>query len=89
MIELTFHTDPGHGWLQVPKSELEKYGIADKVSRYSYMKNDSAFLEEDCDAQLYTDALDAAGVNFDVNETYAENTPIRRYMSYRPTKRNC
>jgi hypothetical protein len=54
---LTFFTDGGHGWLKVPKKDLEKLGIADKITRYSYMNGDYAYLEEDCDLALYLRAL--------------------------------
>src|SRR5208283_3098652 len=56
---LTFHTDAGHGWLQVPRKALFDLGIAASISRYSYVKGDFAFLEEDCDAPKYLAALKA------------------------------
>jgi hypothetical protein len=57
----TFHTDPGHGWLECPVGLLIDLGIKDKVSRYSYRKLNVAFLEEDCDAALLVNALEAKG----------------------------
>lgn len=48
-----FFFDPGHGWLKVPKSELVALGIVDKISSYSYLRGDYAYLEEDCDATLF------------------------------------
>ncbi len=48
MKTYTFYQDPGHGWLKVPKSELEP--IKDKISPFSYMRGDWAYLEEDLDA---------------------------------------
>ncbi len=62
--EYVFYEDPGHGWLEVRKSELVELGIADKISHYSYeccnhfnTKFDLAFLEEDCDAPTFCDAF--------------------------------
>lgn len=76
----TFHYDPGHGWLEVPLSELRKLGIADKISIYSYMSGDVAYLEEDCDAPLF---MGAAGISFDdTREVHTDNESIIR--SYRP-----
>ena len=49
----TFHTDPGHGWLQVKAEDLEHLGISEKVSGYSYRRGDDVYLEEDCDAGLF------------------------------------
>lgn len=47
-----FHTDPGHGWLEVPFAMVYLLGIGHKLTRYSYMKRDcqTFYLEEDCDA---------------------------------------
>lgn len=49
----TFYTDPGHGWLQVPKSELIELGVADRISSYSYQELDTVYLEEDCDLSTF------------------------------------
>jgi hypothetical protein len=54
---LTFFQDGGHGWLKVPKKDLEKLGIADKITGFSYMNGDHAYLEEDCDLAIYLRAL--------------------------------
>lgn len=61
-MEYTFHSDAGHGWLEVRKRELEDLGIADKVSSYSYVRGDKVYLEEDCDASLFINALDGKGI---------------------------
>lgn len=74
----TFYTDPGHGWLAVPLSELERLGIADKISTCSYVKGHTVFLEEDCDAPLF---IKAAGIT-KINELHTDNESIIR--SYRP-----
>lgn len=75
----TFYTDPGHGWLAVPLSELERLGIADKISTYSYMSGDVAYLEEDCDAPLF---IKAAGIT-EFREVNTDNESIiRSYRRY-------
>jgi hypothetical protein len=56
-MRLNWITDPGHGWLVVPISELRELNIIDKISSYSYRKNDIAYLEEDCDAAIYIEAV--------------------------------
>lgn len=53
------YTDPGHGWLCVPRRELFALGIADLVSTYSYQKKDKVYLEEDDDAALFRQAWEA------------------------------
>lgn len=60
-MELTFYSDPGHGWLAVPRHEVCRVGILDRVSPYSYTDGPTLYLEEDCDASLYLRALDARG----------------------------
>tara|TARA_R100001230_G_C5669615_1_gene174527 strand:- start:321 stop:662 length:342 start_codon:yes stop_codon:yes gene_type:complete len=56
-----FHTDPGHGWLEVPFAMVYLLGIGDKLSSYSYMKRDcqTFYLEEDCDAGRFIRAYEA------------------------------
>ncbi len=52
----TFITDPGHGWLSVPLSDLKKYGLINEISSCSYMTTTRAYLEEDCDAPKFIKA---------------------------------
>lgn len=49
MKTFTIYTDPGHGWLKVPIAIIDSLGIGHKISAYSYMRKDYAYLEEDCD----------------------------------------
>src|ERR1035437_1425689 len=88
-----FFSDPGHGWLKVSKKELEKLGISDKISGYSYMQNDSVFLEEDSDATKYINALlqkekfaegdYASFQNYCTTQTSNKQSKIRNYESYK------
>ena len=74
----TFHTDPGHGWLEVPKAELERLGILDKISHYSYRSRLSSlkaiicYLEEDCDAATFHRAKEEAGESYRIEERFIE-----------------
>jgi hypothetical protein len=83
-VKRKYHTDPGHGWLEVKYSELKDLGIADKISSYSYIKDDAVYLEEDCDAAVYLDAIKSKGNEIEFIEL---NEPvnyhkIRNYKSY-------
>jgi hypothetical protein len=82
-MEYTFHSDAGHGWLEVRKRELEDLGLADKVSSYSYVRGDKVYLEEDCDASLFINALDGKGVKpsiiYAAQETESFIRSLRRY----------
>ena len=77
-----FHIDPGHGWLEVLRSELKELGILNQISRYSYQRDDKVFLEEDCDAAVFVNKKKDFGQEVDFEEVYEENTPIRRYQSF-------
>lgn len=58
----TLHTDPGHGWLEVPKAELPKDL---RVSAYSYQdEKGNVYLEEDCDAWAF---LQVMGLDLEKN----------------------
>ena len=83
-MKITFHTDPGHGWLEVPRQVLDELGIAAKITLYSYQHENNVYLEEDLDAGTFIDAAKAAGMKLDIVDRYASNTPIRGYRSYRP-----
>ena len=82
----TFYNDPGHGWLRVQRQELIDLGIADKITPYSYQKDDLVYLEEDCDAGKFLEAYNEFyGFYPVIDEVYQERTPIRRMAAYRPT----
>ena len=71
------------GWLEVPDGELVEHMIAEKISTYSYIKNGTAYLEEDCDAPVFLDALERAGVEFTIKDVHdGDDSPIRGYRSY-------
>jgi len=69
--------DPSHGWIEVPLEELESIGY--KISRYSYMnpKTGKAYLEEDCDADIFIKKLKDTDTPYDIKEVHQEHTFIR------------
>ena len=81
-LTLTFHSDPGHGWLAVPLKMLRDLGVAGKISRSSYRRGPMAYLEEDGDAAVFVEAAKAAGMEIKVVEKQEDPTPIRGYPSY-------
>ena len=85
MIKLTFHTDPGHGWLEVPRAIVESLDIT--ISGFSYVKGDKYFLEEDRDASLFDQAAKEAGLKLDITRKHTDNDhPIRGYDRVRDPK---
>jgi len=79
-----FHSDPGHAWLQVKRSELKDLGILDKISNYSYQKGDDVFLEEDCDYGAFYKAMAAIGKTIEIREVVSKNDDsiIRSYEEF-------
>ena len=83
------YNDPGHGWLKVAKSELVRLGIANKISAYSYMRGDYAYLEEDSDCSTFCNALEKEkGIAINFSELVAhhygdKSSKIRSYASYK------
>jgi hypothetical protein len=55
-MEYNFHIDPGHGWVEVSFKELVSLGIEQEISKYSYRKGDTCYLEEDCDYSKWRNA---------------------------------
>jgi hypothetical protein len=53
---LKFYADHGHGWLEVPRTQLEDMDIEEKISSFSYQNGDFVYLEEDCDLTIYLNA---------------------------------
>jgi len=78
-----FHSDPGHGWLEVSISEIARLKIADKISGCSYRKGNKVFLEEDCDAGIFINAKKERGEPFQFKEVHKDDSPIRNYNFYK------
>lgn len=51
-----FYSDCGHGWFAVKIKELLELNVITKISSYSYIRGETAYLEEDCDASIFFDA---------------------------------
>jgi hypothetical protein len=79
---LNFYSDAGHGWVGVKRDLINKLGIADKISGYSYQKNDKVYLEEDCDAGLLLDALKAANIDYRIVTIRSNRSRIRDFNSF-------
>jgi len=80
-MKYIYHTDPGHGWIEVPIVELARLQL--KPSPYSYRKGTTAYLEEDCDASAWAQAKRAAGEPFElVTKNVNHDHPIRNYSRF-------
>jgi len=79
------HSDPGHSWLAVKLSEIKMLGIEADISVYSYVKGKTAYLEEDCDAGKFIDAMKSKGIDVEVKQgAHRPRSPIRYLKSYSP-----
>ena len=77
----TFHSDPGHGWMEVPAADLAPLGLKKTdFSQYSYQKGTNVYLEEDCDAPKFIERCKEKGINIKFAEVSTDNdSPIRSY----------
>ena len=75
-------TDPGHGWYKVSRKLLRKMNLLDKISSFSYQKNDWVYLEEDCDATIFFDRykeLFGDEYQIKITQNIADNMSSIRY----------
>jgi len=79
-----FHSDPGHGWLQVKRQELKELGILDKISHYSYQNGNDVYLEEDCDCSRFFEAMAAIGKPIETREVTSKHNDsiVRTYKGF-------
>jgi len=70
---LTFVSDPGHGWLEVPLADIAALRVEAKISPYSFIDGLRTSLEEDEDYAVYMDALAARGLpRPEIRQRYVE-----------------
>jgi len=80
-LKFNYHQDAGHGWLAVKIDLIRELNISDKITSYSYMKNEYAYLEEDQDAGTFSKAFEAKFKHKPIINTL-------RQRSYRSVIRN-
>lgn len=69
-MKIKYLQDPGHGWIAVPLDLIAEWGIA--PSPYSYRDESTGYLEEDCDASLFTREAAARGVSVEFVEVHSK-----------------
>jgi hypothetical protein len=83
MQTIKHYSDPSHGWFAVKRQALINFGLTDKVTKYSYQRGATVYLEEDCDATLYLNALRERGIEYTIEEKYTDKShPIRSYERF-------
>lgn len=85
-MKLDFYEDPGHGWAAVPLTLLDRLGLLDRITTYSYMRGRYAYLEEDCDLGTFVAAAQAAGISVEFRQWFSRHrrSRIRNYCYYSP-----
>ncbi len=78
----TFYSDGSHSWLKVSNVLLDALGIRDNISSYSYGKGSNSYLEEDCDAGIFTSSLKELEIPFSIEEE-EDNLNIRSFSRYK------
>lgn len=80
------YSDPGHGWVKVPFKTLVDLNLVDRISCFSYYRNEYAYLEEDNDYSLLLEALLTRGITPEFREHVSRTRPskIRTYRCYTP-----
>lgn len=82
-MKYIFHEDSGHGWLEVPRAELNNLGISKEISHYSYQNRDNVYLEEDCDARVFINAKKANGEKVEIDFRFCNGySEVRSYPSF-------
>lgn len=88
-MKLKFYSDPGHGWLAVPMATYLASGV--QATNYSYV-NDArkvVYLEEDCDATNFVNALKLQGVEIETDyRATNKRSRVRRMDSVSVLKTN-
>lgn len=83
-VSYTFHSDPGHSWLEVPYQDVIDTGI--KFSTFSYFSHakNCAYLEEDSDVSKFIQYLKDNNIEFEIKEEFIDyESPIRNLQILR------
>lgn len=83
-MTFSFYYDAGHGWLKVKIADLIDLDIYNRITQFSYVHDDTVYLEEDCDAGTFLEAYES---RYDMKPKIKEidhgnNSKIRRYRSF-------
>lgn len=82
--QFKFHSDAAHGWLAVKRDLLYKLKIEHKISRFSYQKGSTVYLEEDMDMTTFINAFTAANgyKPMIIDQPSVQRAMIRSYESF-------
>lgn len=78
-----YYRDKEHGWLEVKRKELERLGILDQISGFSYQDRGMVYLEKDHDAIIFSIAKGRFREEWQYKTIYMEESPIRNYENFK------
>jgi len=83
----TFHTDAGHGWLEVGSMDLNKLGLKESdFSSYSYKAHAISFptyyLEEDRDAGVFIERFKKVNGDIHFKDAHVEGNSLIRDLDH-------
>lgn len=82
-MKVYYHNDGGHGWYAIKRKKLESMGILNNVTGFSYERGGTVYLEEDCDASLFFNALsEEEKQQIKVIDSYRDHSPVRGYSRF-------
>jgi hypothetical protein len=82
---IRYHQDRHGGWLEAPRQELERLGLADTTSSESHAMGDEVYLTEDSDGAAYLTALVDEGTRYRLCPIRLDfDHPIRSMPRYFP-----
>lgn len=82
-LHIRKYQDAKHAWYAVKRVLLEKFGLLDKVSVFSYERGGTVYLEEDCDGKMFTDYLISNNIPYTVELVRdSDISPIRGYPCF-------
>jgi hypothetical protein len=88
------YSDPGHAWVKVKLDLLNKLGVTNKISHFSYMRHSSngklfVYLEIACDVDIFGKALQNSGIDLIFDEHRTDfYSKIRGYDNFTPNAAN-
>ena len=83
-LEFTYHTDPGHGWVEVKRSSLIELDVDLSKISYSYQSRDgrTVYLEEDCAVVPLIEAMKAKKISYEFKVLHTNNEHWIRGLPY-------
>lgn len=88
-MKITILSDSGHAWGKVRRALLNKLGIENLISHYSYQRGQYVFLEEDTDLNILCMNLDQHNIKYSFETRHTNKTSkVRGYESYKKTYRS-